>query len=220
MYVVIMGCGRVGASLAAGLERLGHEVSVIDRDVQAFRRLGTDFRGRQVVGFGFHRDVLIEAGIEKADAFAAVSSGDNSNILSARVARETFGVERVVARIYDAKRAAVYERLGIPTVATVPWTTDRFMRMVLPDGVATAWREPAGTVAILPLPLHEDWVGRPIRELEEATNSRVAFVVRFGTGVLPTRETAVQADDVVYVAAVSGTVSDVTAAAAAPPADS
>ncbi|GAA2873837.1 TrkA family potassium uptake protein [Pseudonocardia halophobica] len=220
MYVVIMGCGRVGASLAAGLERLGHEVAVIDRDVQAFRRLGTDFRGRQVVGFGFHREVLIEAGIEKADAFAAVSSGDNSNILSARVARETFGVERVVARIYDAKRAAVYERLGIPTVATVPWTTDRFMRMVLPDGVATAWREPAGTVAILPLPLHEDWVGRPIRELEEATNSRVAFVVRFGSGVLPTRETAVQADDVVYVAAVSGTVSDVTAAAAAPPADS
>lgn len=220
MYVVIMGCGRVGASLAAGLERLGHEVAVIDRDVQAFRRLGTDFRGRQVIGFGFHREVLIEAGIEKADAFAAVSSGDNSNILSARVARETFGVERVVARIYDAKRAAVYERLGIPTVATVPWTTDRFMRMVLPDGVATAWREPAGTVAILPLPLHEDWVGRPIRELEEATNSRVAFIVRFGTGVLPTRETAVQADDTVYVAAVSGTVSDVTAAAAAPPADS
>jgi trk system potassium uptake protein TrkA len=220
MYVVIMGCGRVGASLAAGLERLGHEVSVIDREVQAFRRLGTDFRGRQVVGFGFHREVLIEAGIEKADAFAAVSSGDNSNILSARVARETFGVERVVARIYDAKRAAVYERLGIPTVATVPWTTDRFMRMVLPDGVATAWREPAGTVAILPLPLHEDWVGRPIRDLEEATGSRVAFIVRFGTGVLPTRETAVQADDTVYVAAVSGTVSDVTAAAAAPPADS
>ncbi|MFC5951646.1 potassium channel family protein [Pseudonocardia lutea] len=220
MYVVIMGCGRVGASLAAGLERLGHEVAVIDRDVQAFRRLGSDFRGRQVVGFGFHREVLIEAGIEKADAFAAVSSGDNSNILSARVARETFGVERVVARIYDAKRAAVYERLGIPTVATVPWTTDRFMRMVLPDGVATAWREPAGTVAILPLPLHEDWVGRPIRELEEATGSRVAFLVRFGSGVLPTRETAVQADDTVYVAAVSGTVSDVTAAAAAPPADS
>jgi trk system potassium uptake protein TrkA len=217
MYVVIMGCGRVGASLAAGLERLGHEVAVIDKDPQAFRRLGPDFHGRQVVGFGFHREVLAEAGIEKADAFAAVSSGDNSNILSARVARETFGVERVVARIYDAKRAAVYERLGIPTVATVPWTTDRFMRMVLPDGVATAWREPAGTVAILPLPLHEDWVGRPIRELEEAAGCRVAFIVRFGTGVLPRGDTAVQAEDTVYVAAVSGTVSDVTTAAAAPP---
>jgi len=219
MYVVIMGCGRVGASLAAGLERLGHEVAVIDRDAQAFRRLGPDFRGRQVIGFGFHRGVLIEAGIEKADAFAAVSSGDNSNILSARVARETFGVERVVARIYDAKRAAVYERLGIPTVATVPWTTDRLMRMVLPDGVATAWREPAGTVAILPLPLHEEWFGRPVRELEAAASCRVAFIVRFGIGILPKPDTAVQAEDTVYVAAVSGTVSDVTAAAAAPPAD-
>src|SRR3954469_23057117 len=215
-----MGCGRVGASLADGLARIGHDVAVIDRDSTAFHRLSPEFSGERVLGMGFDRDVLLRAGIEKADAFAAVSSGDNSNILSARVARETFGVERVVARIYDAKRAAVYERLGIPTVATVPWTTDRFMRMVLPDGVATAWREPAGTVAILPLPLHEDWVGRPIRDLEEATGSRVAFIVRFGTGVLPTRETAVQADDTVYVAAVSGTVSDVTAAAAAPPADS
>ncbi|MER7436830.1 TrkA family potassium uptake protein [Pseudonocardia alni] len=217
MHVVIMGCGRVGASLASGLERLGHEVAVIDRDPQAFRRLGPDFRGRQVVGFGFHRSVLDEAGLESADAFAAVSSGDNSNIIAARVARESYGVGKVVARIYDAKRAAVYERLGIPTVATVPWTTDRLLRMLLPDGVATAWREPTGTVAVLPLPLHGDWVGRPIRDLERATNSRVAFIVRFGTGVLPTKDTTVQHEDTVYVAAVSGTVSDVTAAAAAPP---
>ncbi|MBP2367289.1 potassium channel family protein [Pseudonocardia parietis] len=217
MHVVIVGCGRVGASLASGLERLGHGVAVIDRDPQAFRRLGPDFRGKQVVGFGFHRSALDEAGLEGADAFAAVSSGDNSNIIAARVARESYGVEKVVARIYDAKRAAVYERLGIPTVATVPWTTDRLLRMLLPDGVATAWREPTGTVAVLPLPLHEEWVGRPIRDLERATSSRVAFVVRFGTGVLPTKDTTVQAEDTVYVAAISGTVGDVTAAAAAPP---
>jgi trk system potassium uptake protein TrkA len=217
VYVVIMGCGRVGASLAAGLERLGHEVAVIDKEAQSFRRLGPEFRGRQVVGQGFHRDVLIEAGVQKADAFAAVSSGDNSNIISARVARESFGIELVVARIYDAKRAAVYERLGIPTVATVPWSTDRFMRMLLPDGVASAWREPTGTVAILPLPVHEAWIGRPVKELETATGSRVAFIVRFGTGVLPRPDTSVQAEDTVYVAAVSGTVGDVTSAAAAPP---
>ncbi|MET0191271.1 trk system potassium uptake protein TrkA [Pseudonocardia sediminis] len=217
MHVVIMGCGRVGSSLAAGLERLGHEVAVIDRDPQAFRRLGPDFRGRQVVGFGFHRSVLDEAGLEGADAFAAVSNGDNSNIIAARVARESYGVGRVVARIYDAKRAAVYERLGIPTVATVPWTTDRLLRMLLPDGVATAWREPTGTVAVLPLPLNEEWAGQPVRKLEQATGSRVAFIVRFGTGVLPGPDTTVQAEDTVYVAARSGTVSDVTAAAAAAP---
>jgi len=217
VYVVIMGCGRVGSSLAASLDRLGHEVAVIDKDRQAFRRLSAEFSGRQVVGQGFHREVLVEAGVERAQAFAAVSSGDNSNIIAARVARETFGIARVVARIYDAKRAAVYERLGIPTVATVPWSTDRLMRMLLPDGVASAWREPTGTVAILPLPVHEEWVGRPVRELETVTGARVAFIVRFGTGVLPRAETYIQAEDTIYAAAVSGTVSDVTSAAAAPP---
>src|SRR6188472_3440777 len=157
----------------------------------AFGRLSADFSGRQVVGQGFHREVLVEAGVERAQAFEAVCSGDNSNIIAARVARETFGI----ARIYDAKRAAVYERLGIPTVATVPWSTDRLMRMLLPDGVASAWREPTGTVAILPLPVHEDWVGQPIRALEQATGGRVAFIVRFGNGVLPGPETVVQHED-------------------------
>jgi len=217
VHVVIMGCGRVGSSLAVALERIGHAVAVVDRDAQAFRRLGSDFHGQQVVGIGFDREVLKKAGIEGADAFAAVSSGDNSNIIAARVAREEFGVPHVVARIYDPKRAAVYERLGIPTVATVPWTTDRLLRMVLPDGVATAWRDPSGTVAVLQLPLNEEWVGRRIGEVEQATGARVAFIVRFGTGVLPTPDTVVQADDLVYAAAVSGTVTDVCTAAAAPP---
>ena len=184
MHVVIMGCGRVGAALAVALERLGHDLAVIDQNQQAFRRLGADFHGQQVRGIGFDRQVLTEAGIERAGAFAAVSNGDNSNIIAARVARETFGVNHVVARIYDPKRAAVYERLGIPTVATVPWTTDRFLRMLLPDGVATAWRDPSGTVAVLQLPLHEGWAGRTVGDLEDHTGARIAFIVRFGTGVL------------------------------------
>lgn len=217
MHVVIMGCGRVGAALALALQRLGHDVAVIDQDRQAFRRLGPDFHGQQVRGTGFDRQVLTEAGIERAEAFAAVSNGDNSNIIAARVARETFGVDHVVARIYDPKRAAVYERLGIPTVATVPWTTDRFLRMLLPDGVATAWRDPSGTVAVLQLPLHENWAGRTIGDLEAHTGARIAFIVRFGTGVLPGSDTVVQADDHVYAAAVSGTVTDVTTAAATAP---
>jgi trk system potassium uptake protein len=215
--VVIMGCGRVGSSLAAGLERQGHEVAVIDKDAKAFRRLSADFRGQQVCGIGFHRDVLRRAGVEQAAAFAAVSSGDNSNIIAARVARETFGIERVVARIYDARRAEVYERLGIPTVATVPWTTDRFMRMLLPDGVSSAWRDPSGTVAVIQLPVHEGWAGRSVDELEQATGGRVAFILRFGSGVLPDRDTIIQAEDTIYMAVVSGTVGDVTAAAAREP---
>lgn len=220
MHVVILGCGRVGASLAAALERLDHTVAVVDKHDQAFQRLGRDFRGQQVTGNGFDRDVLTEAGIDRAAAFAAVSNGDNSNIIAARVARETFGVNHVVARIYDPKRAEVYERLGIPTVATVAWTTDRFLRMLLPEGVATAWREPSGAVAVLQLPLHEDWVGRRITELENVTGARVAFVMRFGNGVLPESKTVVQADDTVYVAAMSGTITDVTAAARRSPEES
>ncbi|MEU7480902.1 TrkA family potassium uptake protein [Lentzea sp. NPDC042327] len=220
MHVVIMGCGRVGASLAKALERLDHQVAVIDKDAQSFRRLGGDFHGQQVVGNGFDRNVLIEAGVERAGAFAAVSSGDNSNIISARVARETFGVEHVVARIYDHKRAAVYERLGIPTVATVPWSTDRFLRMLLPEGAATAWRDPSGTVAVLPVEVDERWVGRPVFELEAAVGARVAFLMRFGTGVLPDAKTTVQADDTIYVAALSGTVTDVAAAALQAPEES
>ena len=155
--------------------------------------------------------MLIEAGVERAEAFAAVSSGDNSNIISARVARETFGIDRVVARIYDAKRAAVYERLGIPTVATVPWSTDRLMRMLLPDGVASAWREPTGTVAILPLPVHEDWVGPPGTRAGGG-HRRAGWRSSSGSAPACCRgpRPCVQAEDTVYVAAVSGTVSDVT----------
>ncbi|HVI17439.1 MAG TPA: TrkA family potassium uptake protein, partial [Gaiellales bacterium] len=131
MHVVVMGCGRVGSAIARRLEEIGHSVAVIDQDPEAFRRLGPDFAGRQVTGLGFDRQTLLDAGIDSAGAFAAVSSGDNSNIISARIARETFGVQHVIARIYDPARAEVYERLGIPTVATVSWTTDQILRRLL-----------------------------------------------------------------------------------------
>ncbi len=217
MRVVVMGCGRVGASLADALSRLGHEVAVIDRDAAAFNRLSPEFRGERVLGMGFDREVLLKAGIEGADAFAAVSSGDNSNIISARVARETFGVHRVVARIYDAKRAAVYERLGIPTVATVPWTTDRLLNTLIRGDETTKWRDPTGTVAVAEADLHEAWVGHRVTTLEDATGARVAFLIRFGAGVLPERKTVIQAGDQVYLAAVSGRTGEALAIAAEPP---
>jgi len=199
VHVVIMGCGRVGSTLAASLEGRGHSVAVIDVDADAFRRLGSDFTGTTVTGMGFDRDVLISAGIERADAFAAVSSGDNTNIISARLARENFGVKRVVARIYDAKRAEVYERLGIPTVATVRWTAERMLRHLVPEANRELWRDPTSSVSMIEVPVHQDWVGRPLRSLEEATGGRVAYLMRFGLGTLPTASTMIQEGDQVFM---------------------
>ncbi|MGC4932744.1 potassium channel family protein [Gordonia sp. DT30] len=215
MRVVIMGCGRVGSSLARAMQKRGHEVAVIDRNPTAFTRLGDDFTGRRILGVGFDRDVLVKAGIEEADAFAAVSSGDNSNIIAARVARETFDVERVVARIYDAKRAAVYERLGIPTVATVPWTTERFVS-ALGEISTTEWRDPSGTVAIAQLEIDESWIGTTVVKFQELTGARVSFINRLGNPVLPEAKTVLQQDDVVFVAALLERLAEIRSIAASP----
>jgi len=216
VHVVIVGCGRVGSSLGKALTDSGHTVAVIDVNADAFRRLGADFHGLTVTGIGFDRDILMAAGIERADAFAAVSNGDNSNIIGARVARETFGVQRVVARIYDAKRAEVYERLGIPTVATVRWTADRMLRHIVRDDVTEVWRDPTSTVSMVEAPVHPGWVGRPVRALEEATGARVAYVMRFGVGTLTTPSMVLQDGDQVFLLVtddMTATVTKITMAA-------
>ncbi|WP_316521549.1 potassium channel family protein [Kitasatospora brasiliensis] len=199
MHIVIMGCGRVGSALARTLEKQGHSVAVVDQDPTAFRRLGAGFNGRRVTGVGFDQDTLREAGIEEAGAFAAVSSGDNSNIIAARVARENFGVENVAARIYDPRRAEVYQRLGIPTVATVRWTADQMLRRLLPSGAEPLWQDPSGGVQLAEVAYDPRWIGHRISKLEEASGARVAFVTRLGEGVLPSPQMVVQEGDLVHV---------------------
>ncbi len=199
MHVVIMGCGRVGATLAKDLEAKGHTVAVIDQNREAFRRLGSDFKGTTVAGVGFDRDTLVEAGVERAAAFAAVSNGDNSNILAARVARETYGVANVVARIYDPGRAEIYQRLGIPTVATVLWTTDQIMRRLLPSGSQSEWRDASGTVILSEVHIDSGWHGEPISLIEQNTPARVAFLTRLGKGLIPDQNTILQDGDLVHV---------------------
>lgn len=217
MHVVIMGCGRVGSTLAHNMEARGHSVAVIDQNADAFRRLSPEFAGITVTGVGFDRDVLREAGIERADAFAAVSSGDNSNIISARLARETFGVSRVAARIYDQKRAEVYERLGIPTVATVRWTADRMLRQLVPEGTVEIFRDPTSTVAIIEVPLHKDWFGRSLRALEAAAGTRAAYLMRFGVGTLTTESTILQEGDQVFMLVTDDIAEAATTAAGTAP---
>jgi len=217
VHIVIMGCGRVGSSLARSLEKRDHTVAVIDISVEAFRRLGPDFAGRTVKGVGFDREVLLEAGIEQADAFAAVSSGDNSNILSARVVRETFSVDNVVARIYDPGRAEVYERLGIPTVATVRWTADQVLRRLLPAGSEPQWRDPSGSVRLMEVHVDRSWVGRSVGQIEDATEARVPFIFRMGTGIIPRRNTLFQDGDLIYAAVLDARLAKVEDVLSGPP---
>jgi trk system potassium uptake protein len=199
VHVVIMGCGRVGSTLARSLEERGHTVAVIDSNPDAFRRLGPSFNGSKVTGIGFDQDVLDQAGIEKADAFAAVSSGDNSNIIAARVARETFGIQQVVARIYDPGRAEVYQRLGIETVATVKWTADQVLRRILPAGAEPDFRDPSGTIRLDQVRVSEAWIGRRTVDLQQQSESRIAWIDRLGEGMLPSRESVIQEGDVLHL---------------------
>jgi trk system potassium uptake protein len=199
VHVVIMGCGRVGSALARSLEDREHTVSVIDSNPDAFRRLGPSFNGTKVTGIGFDQDVLARAGVEKADAFAAVSSGDNSNIIAARVARETFGIQQVVARIYDPGRAEVYQRLGITTVATVRWTADQVLRRILPAGAEPDFRDPSGTIRVDHVPVNESWIGRRTVTFQEQSGSRIAWIDRLGEGMIPTRESVMQEGDLLHL---------------------
>jgi trk system potassium uptake protein len=219
MHIVIMGCGRVGSTLAHILEDNGHSIAIIDRDPQAFRRLRAGFRGRRVTGVGFDRDVLEEAGISSAAAFVAVSSGDNSNIISARVAREMFGVDNVVARIYDPRRAEVYQRLGIPTVATVRWTADQILRRVLPEGAEPLWRDPTGTVVLAEVAFHPGWIGVRAKVVEEAAGARIAFLNRMGEAVVPKDATVVQEGDLLHLVAAENEMDRINKVLSGPPSD-
>ena len=174
-------------------------MAVIDRNPDAFRRLGPSFAGTMVQGIGFDRDRLQEAGIEQAGAVAAVTSGDNSNIVIARVTRETFGIERVVARIYDPRRAAIYQRLGIATVASVAWTTERVLRRILPDEAAVEWVDPSARVMLVERSVPAAWAGHPLSELETDGAVRVAVLTRMGVGQVPRPELVLQEGDIAYV---------------------
>lgn len=194
-----MGCGRAGATLAQSLESHGHSVAVIDQNPDSFRRLDAGFGGSKVTGLGFDRDVLRQAGIDDAFGFAAVADGDNSNILAARVARETFGVDNVVARIYDPHRAEIYQRLGIPTVATVRWTADQVLRRLLPVGTTSQFSDASGRILLAEVDVHPGWRGKPLRALEDATGARVAYLTRYGDGLLPDAQTVLQENDIVHL---------------------
>lgn len=205
MHVVIVGCGRVGSTLARELTALGNTVAVVDRRADAFLRLGDDFSGQTIVGIGFDPDILIAAGIERASALAAVTNGDNSNIMVARVARERFNIASVVARIYDPKRAEIYERLGIATVATVKWTAERIMRRIVADRPSVEWTDPTAELVLVERIATDAWVGERATSLN-AGPGKVVGLRRYGKAMMSDEDVLIQQSDVLYVAVLASDV--------------
>jgi trk system potassium uptake protein TrkA len=199
MRVLIMGCGRVGSELSHALLDAGHEVTVIDKRAEAFDRYPPGDQARQIVGLGFDRDVLEEAGIREADAFIAVSSGDNSNIVSARVALEHYHVPKVIARIFDPRRAEIYERLNIPTVATTTWGVKQFQLMLLHTGKEVRESLGGGELLRVRVPVPSHLVGKPVTTLNVDGHILVAGVSRGGKGFIPSSDSTLQEGDFLIV---------------------
>ncbi len=211
MHVVIGGYGRTGRFLAHMLERDGHSVAVIDRNQNVFEEFGQEIRGRKLVGEVFDRETLIKAGIEKADSYAAVTSGDNSNIISARAARERFEVPHVVARIYDPRRAVLYEELGIPTVSSVQWASSVLLAMVLQPELRTVHAYGGGEVALMDLTAGPRVAGKTVSELGQACCVRVAVVSRNGIAMIPPGDFKIELGDHLYIDIVRDCLDDLTA---------
>ena len=203
MHIVVVGCGRVGSELAMQLSEEGHSVVIIDKNRDSFRRL-TRYNGTSLVGSGFDRDVLRQADAPRADALAAVTSGDNTNILCARIARDLFHIPNVVARIYDPQRAEIYMKLGIPTVATSLWTTQQVRRWLLPSDESIEWTDGAGTIHLVERIVPDALAGQPLTHFNRGDTVRVVGLIRGGTGRVNIEGLFAQEDDVLEFLVTAG----------------
>ncbi|MGH9070268.1 MAG: potassium channel family protein [Acidimicrobiales bacterium] len=198
--VIVVGCGRVGSELAVNLVKAGHETVIMDKVSSAFRRLPPEWSGRKVVGFGFDRDHLQDAGIDGAGALAAVTSGDNTNILTARIAKERYLIPHVVARIYDPRRAQIYRRLGIDTVASVTWSVDQAIRRLFPETAWHDWSDASGRLLLVERGLPEAWAGERLDRLGARGKHRLVAVERNAEPLLPSPDLLGQEGDHLHVA--------------------
>lgn len=200
MKAIIMGCGRVGAALALQLSVDGHEVCVLDRDPESRELLPAGFPGRFLVGNGYNRGLLEQAGIQSAGAFIAVTSGDNTNIVGARIAKEDYRVPQVIARIYDPRRADIYQALGIPTVASVRWTVNRISQLLAHRHLNPEVSFGNGETLLVRETLPTWLADRPLRDLDVDGQIRVIAVTRGGHSFLPAGDSIAQPGDAVSFA--------------------
>lgn len=208
MHVVIGGCGRVGSQLTVNLARQGHTVSIVDKNPRQFERLPPGFEGQTLVGMVFDRETLEEAGIKEAGAFIAVTNGDNSNIVSARIAREHYAVERVVARIYDPRRAEIYQRLGIKTVATVRWAASEIYDLLFHGIEHAELAIGNGELVLLRVDIGPQLAGQLASSLNDPGRAMVVAVDRMAGPAIPGAQTTLQQGDVAHVIVVRDGIDD------------
>ncbi|MBI5232390.1 MAG: TrkA family potassium uptake protein [Coriobacteriales bacterium] len=200
MRIVIGGCGRVGALLTARFESQGYEVAVIDKDPSSFKRLGKGFKGDTVRGMVFDREALDAAGIDRCDSYVAVTSGDNSNIVSATVARDVFRVPKVVARIFDPRRAQIYRRLGIQTVSSVSWAANEILSLVMHQALVRDVVLGDGEVQLVKFSVPPRLTGRTLADLSSPGELLPVAVVRGGQSFIATSQAEIREGDIVEVA--------------------
>ncbi|MFA4842980.1 MAG: TrkA family potassium uptake protein [Candidatus Omnitrophota bacterium] len=194
MYIIIVGCGRVGSELANLLQKEGHNVVIIDTDQNSFKRLGSTFNGVTLVGNGFDVELLKEAGIEKADAFCVVTNGDNTNIMAAQVAKKIFNVPKVIARIYDPKRADVYKHLGLDVISgTVLFAA--MLRDKIIESHFTGYLIETGELGIIEIPVNPNFVGKKVSEINIPDEFLVATIVRKKGAIVPGPDTKLEKSD-------------------------
>ena len=200
MKVIIMGCGRVGEHTARMLADDGHKVTVIDPDATALARLGPQFKGQTVQGVGFDRAVLIKAGIEHADAFAAASSMDNINIVAARIAHNIFHVPRVVARLFEPRRAEIYRRLGLITISSTTWGAERIRELLTHADLDTVMTFGRGEVVIITIDIPTHLAGRMVKHITMPGETNVVAITRQGQAIMPTLGTEFRSGDLIHIA--------------------
>ncbi len=203
MKLIIIGCGRLGSNIAQEMDQRGNEVIVIDKDALTFEHLGKSFHGRKIVGIGFDRDILTDAGINMTDALVAVTSSDEANVVAARIAKFVFRVPKVVARVYDPRKAEIYRRLGIPTISPVAMAGERISEMLSFSHLKTVMTIGSGEVLITEVEMTASFEGKKIAQLEIPNVAHPISLTRNGKTMIATPNQQLEMGDVVHLAVVA-----------------
>lgn len=199
MKIIVIGLGRMGTGLSRNLVKKGHDVTVIDTDQESFNRLGENFSGKKILGFGFDRDVLSCADISMVDAVVACTESDEINAVIARVAKNLYHVPRVIARLYDSRKAEIYRRLGIQTISTTAWGIERATEFLMYNQMDSVYEMGNGEVNIIRIEVPPLLVGRTVNEISIIGEINVASIKRLNKDFVPTLGTVLESEDVLYL---------------------